>query len=604
MINDFRATKSANFFVLKRALSNNAIDQLFRNIRAAQPSASQNLFFHRREQKDGARWSAISFLYERKPTFLDDATLVRERVAGFLMIVEYKGHVAVLKSRLDVPSGFSRRYLGRINPSRVDAAVARGNAIFEKIRLRNMSVSKLAVRSKTIEAVDLSNAVGPAGASRYVPQGYAVYSNGNHISATPSTGRIAQRSDKIDHDFLIDYVRLVIDDIADGGEAESSFIRNFARPVDLSFLDNSTEPTLLTIDAAHLADAIFETPKIRLVRQLDGGYVELTKPQIDELFAELDVIFELAKSGKFYEMKLAGAHEPVGKIAFNKARIALREVKLPLATSVEVEKLEHPLGEDPGRMSLRSYLDKSDAFIVLFDSLSLAYIDGTLFRDDVFASGGGNFLKYLRPTPALTDVTSEKGGFAPHKTEFDENSTFGAIARSIAASDELLVCDDLNDEWADFIGVNNSADPPHVTFYHGKHGNLSLGAGSFHVSVSQAIKNLGRLRLEASEMAEKFARWRTTYNNDGVATNIHRTARGNPAELEAVFAEARSAPDGIRRVYIVTSSLSRKAVEKALDDIAKGEAPSPHFVQLYWLLMGFFSACTDVGAFGSIICRE
>jgi hypothetical protein len=50
-------------------------------------------------------------------------------------------------------------------------AVARKDAVFEKIRLRNMSISKDVMRSKTFEAADQSNVVGPAGANRYVPQG-------------------------------------------------------------------------------------------------------------------------------------------------------------------------------------------------------------------------------------------------------------------------------------------------------------------------------------------------------------------------------------------------------------------------------------------------
>jgi hypothetical protein len=50
--------------------------------------------------------------------------------------------------------------------------------------------------------------------------------------------------------------------------------------------------------------------------------------------------------------------------------------------------------------------------------------------------------------------------------------------------------------------------------------------------------------------------------------------------------------------------LSKSAVKEALAAISRGEAPDPYFVQLYWLLMSFFSACTEVGAFGYVICQE
>jgi len=36
----------------------------------------------------------------------------------------------------------------------------------------------------------------------------------------------------------------------------------------------------------------------------------------------------------------------------------------------------------------------------------------------------------------------------------------------------------------------------------------------------------------------------------------------------------------------------------------RGEAPTPHFVQLYWLLMSYFSACAEVGAYPYVVCQE
>ena len=59
-----------------------------------------------------------------------------------------------------------------------------------------------------------------------------------------------------------------------------------------------------------------------------------------------------------------------------------------------------------------------------------------------------------------------------------------------------------------------------------------------------------------------------------------------------------------QNVAIVTSSLSKAAVEQTFRDIEVGNTPSPYFVQLYWLLSSFFAACTEVGAFGCVICQE
>jgi hypothetical protein len=80
--------------------------------------------------------------------------------------------------------------------------------------------------------------------------------------------------------------------------------------------------------------------------------------------------------------------------------------------------------------------------------------------------------------------------------------------------------------------------------------------------------------------------------------------RGGPkAGIEKHLARLRNSPEVVKRVSIVTSSLSKKVVEGAFADIKSGKRPTAHFVQLYWLLTSFFSACAEVGAAGYVICQ-
>ena len=78
---------------------------------------------------------------------------------------------------------------------------------------------------------------------------------------------------------------------------------------------------------------------------------------------------------------------------------------------------------------------------------------------------------------------------------------------------------------------------------------------------------------------------------------------GAPDEIAAKLDTVRSAPDVLQRVFIVTSSLSRAQVEEVLAAASHGTPPTPHFVQLYWLLMSYFSACTEMGVRGYVVCR-
>ncbi len=143
-----------------------------------------------------------------------------------------------------------------------------------------------------------------------------------------------------------------------------------------------------------------------------------------------------------------------------------------------------------------------------------------------------------------------------------------------------------------------------ISFYHAKHGNQSLSASAFHESVGQAIKNLGRMGLPADMLPIKLAGWADQYRNNGVQTNIARMIRGGtPQEIAEKLDAVRTAPDALQRVFIVTSSLSRAQVEGVLASVVQGTAPSPHFVQLYWLLMSYFSACVEMGVRGYVVCR-
>src|SRR5208337_3287822 len=145
MIDWLRATKSANFYRKTKRLSKKAVVDLFRTIRQNSEAPSRIICHHVKEPFNHTSWSTVAFLYERSPAFLDAPDgEVKEIICGFVFLVEYRDFVALFKSNLDVPPAFKTEYLGRIPDSQIDAAIARIDATFEQIRLRNMAASKYA----------------------------------------------------------------------------------------------------------------------------------------------------------------------------------------------------------------------------------------------------------------------------------------------------------------------------------------------------------------------------------------------------------------------------------------------------------------------------
>lgn len=602
MIDHLMVAKAATFFTTQRRLTDQSVKDLFTSLRAHHNVSANNHFKHVCERLGAARWSAICFSYEQTPAFLDDVANVKDTICGYLMLVEYQEHVAVFSSRIQMPTPFKSKYLAPLPIERVEGAIATADAIFQKIRMRNMSVSPYAMRNKTLEAPDLANVVGPAGSRRYAPQVYTVTTGGISRTATPRTGRIAERSERIPYLDLIEFAKNVIVALGATPTVVSPFIRTFARPTSLAEALAESQPVTLGMDTNRLLDLISgDDATYRLIKTQPVA-VELSAGELSQLVIDLDQPMVIERNDRRRVAKLENGDE-AAYINLNTNKITLRSLSLGISPQIKVENTAFALGTDPDPKTLREVLNDEDAFIILFDNARLAYIDGQVFRDETLMDGGEAFLRHLKVDPSLQLVTSEKGTFTTAHTVFDTTSSFGAIVNHIAAADTVLVCDDLGDEWADFIGIREDGGFTQISFYHAKHGALSLSAGSLHISISQAMKNLGNMALPQERMRAKIRGWGKTYNADRQRTQIARTIRLNGQNLPDAVGRARMAPDGIRRAVIVTSSLSKQAVADAFTAIQNGGRPTHTFVQLYWLLQSFFSACTEVGAVGTVVCQ-
>ena len=164
--------------------------------------------------------------------FLEGIANVTDTICGYLMLVEYEGYAAVFASRMPLLASFKSTHFAPIPTERVEGAIATADAVFQKMRMRNMSISPHAMRNKTLEAPNLANVLGPAGSRRYAPQAYTVTANGVFRTSTPRTGRIAERSERVNRMVLIEFAEGVIDVLRATPADVSSFIRTY--PVSLS----------------------------------------------------------------------------------------------------------------------------------------------------------------------------------------------------------------------------------------------------------------------------------------------------------------------------------------------------------------------------------
>lgn len=602
MLADVRMLRSASFYSVATALSDAAVTRLFQRLRAGRQAVSQNHLAHKRVSRNGVRYSALSFSYQSTPSFLLSGSGVQETLCGFILLVEYKNCLAVFRSRLDLPTEFVSRHLRKVNSQRIEAVIAREGAVFQRMKLQNMSVAANAARSKSFEALDLASVIPIAGSNRYVPRNYGAQVDDDYMSVNPGTGRIAVRAERAPLNGFIDFAKKVIDDVTGSRQPDLTLIGRFARPVDFDVVGVDIQPTAFWPNVSALSESL-DANEIRLVRHVGTDAVELTSAEISSVVMALDQTFQLVSDDGGFDIFLSGEAESVGRLTLRKSGFTWRGLELDELEEVRVERRSFPVGQDEEATTIVRYMNSKDMYLVMFGDYRYVYMQGELFVDGQIGSGAEAFLRRIVAQPALSRVVTEKGDFRARQMEFDSDSVFRVIVDQCASGYSVLICDDLGAEWADFIAIDVDSLPPRVAFFHAKHGEDSLGASQFHVAVSQAIKNLPFVALADLAIENKKELWNRNYIGQGAETNIPRTLRG-AEQLDSAVERSVLAVDTVRYVYIVTSSLSRAQVAAALASIRSGEAPSPHVVQMYWLLSSFFSACMDMGFVGQVICRD
>lgn len=161
------------------------------------------------------------------------------------------------------------------------------------------------------------------------------------------------------------------------------------------------------------------------------------------------------------------------------------------------------------------------------------------------------------------------------------------------------MCDDLGDEWADYIEFETSS--PKIRLMHCKFGKRSTSASQLQEVVAQAIKNIGRVSYNGADLERKLENWRSPYANSRI-TRI-RTAHAE-SELRINAMRMIESPFYEREIAIVTPFLSKSELVKAFQDVSSGVLVSHHVPQLIWLLSGFVSACKEAAVKPTIFCGD
>ncbi len=277
--------------------------------------------------------------------------------------------------------------------------------------------------------------------------------------------------------------------------------------------------------------------------------------------------------------------------------------------------------KDNPKVTLTRRLNQLQPFRIITSGLNYSYVGGDFYRLDLKLNEpngpAGLVLDLLTPVPGLAELTSEKGELVSGDAEqWSEGSLFAFIDRALrpdlgpavlGAPFSDLVCDDLQNEVGDFIGVDETGSNARVALIVGKWkgGNPGVSASAFYDVCAQGVKNLAYMKNDGTELPGSSTRfdgkWRLSRDGNTQTVERRRHGRGSRA-FRSAFQKLRTSPTTDRSIWLVCSG-GMLSLSKLKSEFAKAQ-PEPHVLQFYHLVLATYSACQSVGVQLRILCSE
>ena len=535
-----------------------------------------------RELKDGNvfQFSLRAFPTERPVHFLNET--LSDLIHAFILIIRIDGHVAVLKKSCSSITETLEGYLTPIKSSALTASFSDDEAEFQKISMRNMTVSDRAMRSKAYEAADLKGLLSLHAAGRSIPFFFKLKLKGKIKTISAQSGRVVESSERKSLNDIVSWVRLQIEQIK-SPSGNNNFLDAFAQLVDLDIVWQKAQPTAVLVESSFLVDNLISKNIPLTYTTKKGRCFDLTDKHLSTLISQLEQVYEVGSAPGF-NLKKTSRPSALKK---NKSSISL---SVPALQKIKLD--------DNGKaITLQSFINKNNLTTISFSNPQYMYFMGQCFKDGAGINEIPSLLKNFVSIESLTSATSEKGIYKPSRKTFDSESVFGIIEKYCKKND-FIFCDDLGDEWADHIIFNKKECS--VSFIHSKHGDVSKSASNLHDVVGQAIKNIGNMDLNLEAFSKKFDNKLTGNYRDSVMPRIRKKTA---VDFKNFLTELRQDFRFNKRCIICCSFLSKAQITNEFNKLQSGLKVPGNITQMFWILSSFVHATKEAGVSPIIYCR-
>ncbi|OOF66731.1 hypothetical protein BKG89_10135 [Rodentibacter caecimuris] len=522
-------------------------------------------------------YSVKVFQINRPVYFSKDKELF-DLVHAYILILEIDDYIIVFsKNTSNVSKELKEKF--QLIKSIDFANTLANDSEYQKLTLRNMTISDKDIRARSYEAQNLNGLLSLHSAGRSIPANMKIKEKNRTISLS-NTGRIVENSGSINIDSLALWAKSQIELLNNTNKPKDSFIHNFARSVELSEILEGNIPTAVLLEYHSIYDYIesINTPIFRKLK--NGKYCKICDKRIELIFNEIAKVYEVNKSGICYS--------GINKLRVSKSGLSIQSPDLR----------RFYLKEDSKFISLQSAINKKKLFSVTFTDPSYMYFMGNCFQDNSNTSEVRNILDCIEIFLEMSSINSEKGNITNSSKRFESCSLFDLIERiHTKKKDKYIFCDDLGDEWADHITINDKENC--ISFIHSKHKDTSSSASNLHDVVGQAIKNIGNMRFSK----EKFLKKKQTLDKFYNKSKIHRVRRGNLDTLGDDLDKVLKQHSLHRKCIIACSFLSKQNLEDEFNKLVSKQEVKGHIVQLVWILSSFIHAAKESGVIPIIYCK-
>jgi hypothetical protein len=586
MLDRLKLTKNAQFYasiniidddsirsIIDEAVSNrvdnsNFVIEEFRLPRTINLSNSQLDF----------KYSLYVFPTIRPVYFLDVG--INDTIYAYILIIEIGSYIAVLKKSCANITDSIESYFNQLSSDQLISTFDDDVVDFQKISLRNMTVSEKALRSRSYEATDLKGILSTHSAGRSIPYFLKVRDGVKLKSISTHTGRIFESSERASLDVIAawsnEQLTLIQNPITN-----KTFLESFAQLVNLEDVLRVTEPSSILIENSALLDKLNELQTPIFYTTKKGKKIELSKTKTNFLLSKLENVYEIDT-----DLKILG-HESSSKLRLNTKSISIN--------SKELVKLK--LFENGVEITLQKLIVKNMLFSVCFNDPKYIYFMGRCFKDTSGISEIDSILETFVPKQELLNNLSEKGNALANSSKFDALSIFDTV-ENLHSTDDYIFCDDLGNEWADHITLNKSESC--IRFIHSKHGDTSKSASNLHEVVGQAIKNLGNMFFTTESFLKKNRmKLSTLYAN----TQINRTRKSNQQILDSYLIDLLKEYNLHRMCILCCTFLSKSQITAEFNKIKRAEKVNGNILQLFWIVSSFTHAAKDMNVIPIIYCK-